>query len=381
MCSNAKGMETIMVDVVVSGHICLDLLPDMGKVPLDRLASPGLLFEVDALDMSTGGAVSNTGLALHILGADVGLMGKIGGDLIGRLITVTLNELDPKLSQFVKVQDDERSSYTIVLSPENSDRIFLHCTGTNDTFGIDDIDFETVSSARIFHMGYPPLLPRMMQNDGAELVEIYRRAKAAGVITSLDTAQPDPTKLSGRVDWRGILSKAMPDVDIFIPSIEEIVFMLRHDDYERWGGSVLANIDGDYIRDLADEMLGLGVAVTGFKLSRYGFYLHVTDDAERLKALAALPIDLEAWRGARAYHPAFVVNVVGTTGAGDASYGAVLAAMLRGLSPVEAVEMACAVGACNVESASATGGLRPWDETAARVRSGWDVSATSLPGL
>lgn len=63
-----------MADVIVSGHMCLDLLPDMRDVPLDGMASPGRLFEIGALEMSTGGAVSNTGLALHKLGIDVGLM-------------------------------------------------------------------------------------------------------------------------------------------------------------------------------------------------------------------------------------------------------------------------------------------------------------------
>ncbi|MEL7235497.1 MAG: PfkB family carbohydrate kinase, partial [Chloroflexota bacterium] len=67
-----------------------------------------------------------------------------------------------------------------------------------------------------------------------------------------------------------------------------------------------------------------------------------------------------------------------TTGAGDASYAALMTAMLRGMTPDEAVKMACAVGAHNVEAAGAVGGLKSWDETVARVEAGWPISETIL---
>ena len=62
---------------------------------------------------------------------------------------------------------------------------------------------------------------------------------------------------------------------------------------------------------------------------------------------------------------------MGTTGAGDATVAGFLGALLRDLSPTEAVTMAAAVGACNVEAADAVGGLRSWEETVARVEAGW----------
>ncbi|MEL7235549.1 MAG: PfkB family carbohydrate kinase, partial [Chloroflexota bacterium] len=300
-----------MVDIIVAGHICLDLLPGMDGVPLAALSNTGMLYEVDALDISTGGAVANAGVALHILGTDAGLMGKVGDDLIGRVIIATLKDRDEQLASLVKVQPGSASSYTIALSPENADRIFLHCPGTNDTFGIDDIDFERVEDAKIFYLGYPPLLPRMHADGGDELAEIFRRVKAGGTVTALDTAQPDPHKASGQADWRSILEKTLPHVDIFVPSLEEIMFMLRRDDFDRWGGDVLDKIDADYLRILADELLSMGVAVTGFKLSRYGFYLRVTSSAQKWRRMTLLDLPVDAWIGAEAYHPVFVTDVVG----------------------------------------------------------------------
>ncbi len=54
--------------------------------------------------------------------------------------------------------------------------------------------------------------------------------------------------------------------------------------------------------------------------------------------------------------------------------------MLRGLTPLEAARWASAVGACNVEQMDATSGIRSWDETRARMESGWETRPERLPG-
>jgi sugar/nucleoside kinase (ribokinase family) len=66
------------VDIVVAGHVCLDLIPRFRPPPAASLAdvmAPGKLVNVDEAAVSTGGAVSNTGLALIRLGAKTLLMG------------------------------------------------------------------------------------------------------------------------------------------------------------------------------------------------------------------------------------------------------------------------------------------------------------------
>ena len=73
------------------------------------------------------------------------------------------------------------------------------------------------------------------------------------------------------------------------------------------------------------------------------------------------------WRVA----PIFVTSVAGTTGAGDAAIAGFLAALLRNLSPIEAVTLAAAVGACNVEAPDALSGIRGWAKTLARIEAGW----------
>ncbi len=366
------------VDVIVCGHLCLDLLPQMEHIRLNELPSPGHLFEVGALEISTGGVVSNTGLALHRLGVNVRLMSNVGDDFIGRVIRSLLESRDPSLGQYIRTKSNQASSYTMVLSPEKVDRIFLHCTGTNESFTSADVDYKQVGQTKIFHLGYPPLLPSLVANDGTELERLFRFAHETGTITSLDTTLPDPGSVTGQANWPKILARTLPYVDIFVPSIDEIVFMLRRADYERWQNDLLPHISVRYLDDLADQLFALGVsALTGFKLGEFGIYL----GGSKTVALKALPIVESDWLGKRVWHPAFDVEVGGTTGAGDAAYAGLLGALLKGLSMEEAARWACAVGACSVEALDATSGVRTWEATAQRLKAGWKLLPHQLNGL
>ncbi len=365
-------------EVIVSGHICIDLLPDMEAVPLQGLAAPGKLFEVGPLVITTGGAVSNTGLALHTLGANVGLMTTVGSDVLGQTLISILTQHNQRLGQLIRVQQNRSSSYSILLSPEHQDRIILHCTGPNAFFGMNDIEFDLVADAKIFHLGYPPFLPALTAHEGEELVRIFERAQA-DVVTSMDMAHPDPNGPSGQQNWRAILEKTLPFVDVFLPSIEEILFMMRRNDYDHWGGDVMPHIRRPYLQALAEELIAMGGAIVGFKLGEMGIYLHTTGDGTRLKTLANLPVKLEEWLDVDTWHPSLDVEVVGTTGAGDAAYAGFLASMLRGLPPHETIRMATAVGACNCEAADATSSILSWEATVNRLGTGWQTVQTMLP--
>ena len=107
------------------------------------------------------------------------------------------------------------------------------------------------------------------------------------------------------------------------------------------------------------------------KLGERGLYLRCAGGPALSGMGRACPQDLSAWAERELWAPCFQVRVVGTTGAGDATIAGFLAALLRGLGPEEAATLAVAVGACNVEAADALSGLRSWEETLARVRSGW----------
>jgi sugar/nucleoside kinase (ribokinase family) len=376
--------------VIVAGHICLDIIPDLSEWSggIDGLLAPGKLVNVGSALIATGGTVSNTGLALHRLGIEVDLMGKVGRDLFGQGVLDILRRHAPALADGMIVSDSDATSYTVVINPPGVDRIFLHCPGANDTFNAEDVNYDKLTGAKLFHFGYPPLMRQMYLDNGAELAAMMQRVKAAGLTTSLDMAFVDPASEAGRVDWPVLLARTLPHVDVFLPSIEEILFMLNRERFERMrsstgGADIISQTDGDLLAELSRTLIELGAAVVVFKLGDQGLYLRTTADAARLEAACVCAsADPQAWTGRELLAPCFEVDVVGTTGAGDCTIAGFLAALVHGLAPAEAMTSAVAAGACNVEAADATSGIPPWSKMKARITAGWKRRpvALSLPG-
>jgi sugar/nucleoside kinase (ribokinase family) len=153
-------------------------------------------------------------------------------------------------------------------------------------------------------------------------------------------------------------------VDVFAPSLDEIGFLL-------WGQVGLAPSPG-LLHRLSGELLEMGAKIVALKLGEHGLYLRTTARGSALQSLGqVVPPDLADWTDFEAWQPCFQVEMVGATGSGDVTVAGLLAALLRGLGPLEAVTAALAVGACCVEAVDALSGLLPWDATLRRVRSGW----------
>lgn len=374
------------VDAVAAGHICLDVIPDLSQTTSEqfRLAfGPGRLMQVGTAAFSTGGAVSNVGQALHKLGIRARLMGKVGDDLFGQAILRLITAREPALAEGMVVEPAASTSYTIVINPPGIDRFFLHSPGANDTFAAGDVRYDRIAAARLFHFGYPPLMRRMYLDGGAELAAIFRCARATGATTSLDMAYPDPASDAGRAPWPTILAAVLPYVDIFLPSIEEILFMLRRPALAAMterapGGDILPLLTPDLLSGVAGELLALGARVVGLKLGHRGFYLR-TGSAEAVVGMGrAAPHDPATWAGKELWAPCFRARLVGAAGSGDSTIAGFLAGLLQGLSAEATAVAAVAVGGCNVEAADTLSGLRTWDETMARVAAGWEQHPLDL---
>lgn len=360
-------------EVVVAGHICLDVFPTLvgGSV----IFRPGQTVEAGPVVFSTGGAVSNTGLALHKLGISTQLMGKVGSDLFGQEILQIVESHGPGLSEGMVIVPGESSSYSIILSPPNADRMFIHAPGCNATFGADDVRYYVLEGARLFHFGYPPLMERMYANNGAELATIFQQVKAMGITTSLDLSMPDPNSAAGHADWLAILDATLPYVDIFLPSAEEILWMLRRPVFDQIAieetARPLDQLEPEIISELGQALLDMGAKIVGLKIGNRGLYLR-TANSEALAQMGRSPVpDLTAWSDRELWAPCFMTQVNGTTGSGDATIAGFLMGLLRGLAPGDTLQAACAVGACSVEALDALSGIRSWPETEARIASGW----------
>jgi len=356
---------------VVAGHICLDLIPEIDHA-FDLV--PGRLYEVGPAMMATGGAVSNTGVALHLLGVPSTLMGKIGDDAFGAAVRTVLRGYGAELDRGLVVAPGGITSYTVVVNIPGRDRTFLHCPGANHTFGAEDVAPAGLAGAALFHFGYPPIMARTYADGGRELEAIFRKAKDAGLSTSLDLVMPDPSGPSGRADWQAVLARTLPLTDVFLPSADELLFMLDRDHFG--AGDRLA---APALSALTERLLGMGVAIAGLKLGSRGLFLR-TGSAARLAAMgAAAPADCAAWAGRELWFPVFSIpKFVGATGAGDTTIAGFFAAFLRGQDPVGCGRFANAVGSCNVQTADALSGIKSWEETQALLDRGWATDPLTL---
>ncbi len=366
-----------MKKVISAGHICLDITPvfQAGK-QFDQLSSlliPGKLIQVEAADVHTGGSVANTGLALKLLGCDVTLLGKVGDDAFGMIIRSILAGYG---AGGLLVDPGSSTSYSVVLAVPGMDRIFLHSPGANDTFSDADIPENALEDAALFHLGYPPLMKELWKNDGAGLSQLFRRVKEKGIATSLDLAAVDPHSPAGQADWEKILSNVLPRVDFFVPSFEELCWMLDRERYNRLALNGRDMTDGLDMKaealPLAEKLLSMGCRIVIIKCGTSGMLLR-TAGADAVSGIGSrLELNAGSWCDQLVFQPCFRADIIrSTTGAGDTSIAAFLAAVLSGRDPAACIALAAAEGACCVTAYDALSGLRPLDELEERIRKGW----------
>src|SRR5512143_2232947 len=112
--------STVMIPprrAIVAGHICLDIIPDVRAIEpgvFNANFRPGHLLEAGAATLSTGGPVSNTGLALHRLGVPVHLIAKVGDDAFGHTITHIIDAIDPALLGGMELDPQAITSYSVI---------------------------------------------------------------------------------------------------------------------------------------------------------------------------------------------------------------------------------------------------------------------------
>lgn len=367
-------------NVIVAGHICLDItpvFPDGNHKKISEVMLPGKLIETGPVSVSTGGAVANTGLAMKILGADVRLMGKVGRDDFGEMICNILKRYDAD-KDMLRVEN-EVTSYTVVIAVPGIDRTFLHCPGANNTFSAADIPFDALKETALFHFGYPPIMASMYRDEGRGLIELMKRVKDAGCAISLDLAAVDPNSEAGKADWKSIIEKVIPYTDFFVPSIEELTFMIDRERFYNWqeraGDRDLTEVI-DPVKDIkpvADKCMELGCKVLLLKCGAPGLYYRTASEEILKNIPERLMIDTGAWASKEGFEKSYKPDrILSGTGAGDTSIAAFLTSVIRGENPEDCVKLAAATGACCVSSYDALSGLKPLDELKKKIENGWE---------
>jgi len=200
-------MSQKKVDVACVGI----LVADFFSSPLARMPKPGELMIVDEIAQFTGGCAANTAVGLAKLGVKAGVVGKVGKDSEGQFIIDDLmgKNVDTAGIKFSTVTG---TSKTLIIPSVSEDRRYIHKIGANADFGIDDVDFDYISQAKVVYIGGYFAMSKL---DQGSLVAILKSAKKAGAITVLDIVSPGASK------WLYKIKDALAYSDAFMPNNDE----------------------------------------------------------------------------------------------------------------------------------------------------------------
>lgn len=362
--------------IVSAGLLCLDITPvfkDGPKKDIKEILVPGKLIEMNKANIHIGGSVANSGLAFQYFGADVTLIGKIGKDQFGSLVKQSIQSYGNHNDLIESFDCD--TSYTVILVPPGTDRIFLHYPGADNSFGYNDIPFGKVSGADLFHFGYPTVMQKMYRNGGSELIQIFKEVKKLGVLTSLDMSAVDPESEAAKADWPSIIKELIPYVDFFVPSVEELCFLIDQRKHAEWvkrgrGRDITEIVDIEHdVKPLADQLINWGAKIVLIKCGAPGMYLKTADK----QTLSPLGSNYIKWADIAMFEPSYrAERYCSGTGAGDVSLAAFLTAAIENYDPQRCLQLATAAGASSVSAYDALGGLKTFDELMKKIDAGWE---------
>ena len=306
--------------------VCLGIMvADVVGRPVWSLPEPGRLVLVDEMSLHTGGCAVNSASVLARLGIATEVIGKVGTDPFGDYL---IRELKKRgvCTRGVGRDRGVGTSVTMVMVDPEGERSFIHYIGANARLSLDDVDLAIIEQASILHIAGALVLPGI---DGQPTAELLQRAHKAGMTTFLDTVW-DAT---GR--WMKVLETCLPYLDYFTPSLPEA-----------------QAITG--LRDpveVSRRLLDQGIGVVALKMGADGC-LVMTSARQSIRL------------------PAFRVEVVDATGAGDAFTAGFITGVWHGWNLEETTRFANAVGALCVTGLGALGGIRDLEETLEFMKNG-----------
>lgn len=365
MSQPAAGPQLNTADTIgLVGHGCADLHTSATEV-----AGPGQLVEFDDQRTTLGGPIFNVGGVLTKLGATCELTGLIGNGFLCDQILKCINELEALGNLKTNLRSVAGNNSWSFVQPYPGNRGYMHNPGTNAILDLEALgDLTSLKRCPIVHYGYPALLPRMTEHDGAQTVELLRQLKEAFCTTSLDHVCFNQSAFGSTVDWYKFHQAVMPLVDIVTPSLDEMRLMFTMPE-------VINGKEMDLYETVygASSLLhGFGAKIVLMKLGPGGLFLSTALLGERDCGQAIK--DKKNWSCRQLYIPAFKPNVEKplVSAAGDAAIAGFLAGLISGLEPEQCLLAASAAAGFCCEAPDAIGGIVPWEQMWQRVAAGWE---------
>jgi sugar/nucleoside kinase (ribokinase family) len=158
--------EVLCAGIVVADHVC---------TPISHLPGAGELVMADRLILTIGGCAANAAVDLVKMGVRAAVVGRVGGDALGRVVADMLREHGVDVSS-LNVSSQADTSQTLIVNVVGEDRRFIHTFGANAEFRAADIPPERVARCRVLYVGGYLLMPELR---GEELAPVFAAARKA----------------------------------------------------------------------------------------------------------------------------------------------------------------------------------------------------------
>jgi sugar/nucleoside kinase (ribokinase family) len=251
---------------------------------------------VDQIKITAAGSAGGAALVLAKLGAEVRSAGAIGSDAVGDMLLGLLAR-DGVDTELLVRRDDVQTSASVLPIRPTGERPAFHVVGANGTYGPDDAPWDAIAAADHLHLGGPEFM------GGEAAGRILARAREGGAVTSADILAPGDM---GVFEW---IAPMLEHLDYLLPNDEQVL-----------GFTGAADLS-EGCRRLVERGVGCVAATRG--------------------ADGVLLVDSEGEQSV----PAFEVDVVDTTGCGDAFSAGFLRGRARGRDRRGAAELGSAAAA------------------------------------
>ncbi len=290
------------MDVIGFGALNVDRVLRVNRIPKEEEEA----FVRDVMTFC-GGSAANTTVGLSRLGLKTGYIGKVGRDPDGDLVISELVREGVDVKNVLRC--DGRTGCAMVLVDDRGRRAIILDPGVNDMIRFEEIDLDYVSKFKVLHL--TSFVCKL--SDDSLKSQTRLSSEFDGIVTF------DPGSVYAGMGMKAI-SGILKNTDVFMPNRIEI-----------------ETLTGKDYREGAEEVIGMGVEVVVVKLGEEGCY--ITDGRREIKV------------------PAYKVEPVDTTGAGDAFNAGFIYGMLKGRDLEECGRMGNYVASMCIKSLGARTGL------------------------
>ena len=242
---------------------------------------------LEEIRISPAGAAGGTAITLAKLGGRVVTVGALGSDDLGDVLIAMLGRLGVETDRLARKDGVQTSASVLPIRP-GGERPALHVIGANASLTRDDVPWDLIEQADTLHLGGP---------------EIMRFCHKHGVRTTADVLADG---------WPELLDMIMPSlqhVDWLLPNADQAMKLTGTSDVESAGHALIER----------------GVGACAITCGADGSVVVTADGAERV--------------------PALDIEVVDTTGCGDAYSAGFIRGLSLGREPEAAARLATACAA------------------------------------